>query len=220
MTAPADRPTTAQLIEWAGYYSGPAVVMMAGDTARMLILELVELRQVAQPQQPGGEEALVEALLTAKTTETPEGLQYVLIRGLHAMGYAQSQSESYELARAAIAAVRTHEGWQCAARRSGTAGGNDPADCDWPHCGCDEHASKVLESLQEEGLDPDSVRVKALREAMQVCELNRTRWAEKAEEKPNEAGCYPFWGARAMAADILQQYIRALISTLPTGAAP
>lgn len=26
----------------------------------------------------------------------------------------------------------------CAARRQGTAGGNDPADCDWPYCGCDE----------------------------------------------------------------------------------
>ena len=24
----------------------------------------------------------------------------------------------------------------CAARRQGTAGGNYPADCDWPNCGC------------------------------------------------------------------------------------
>jgi hypothetical protein len=27
--------------------------------------------------------------------------------------------------------------FECAARRQGTAGGNDPADCDWPHCDCD-----------------------------------------------------------------------------------
>lgn len=27
----------------------------------------------------------------------------------------------------------------------------DPVDCSWPHCGCDERASKVVESLQEEG---------------------------------------------------------------------
>ena len=26
--------------------------------------------------------------------------------------------------------------FQCAARAQGTAGGNDPADCDWPYCGC------------------------------------------------------------------------------------
>jgi polyhydroxyalkanoate synthesis regulator phasin len=39
----------------------------------------------------------------------------------------------------------------CAARRQGSAGGNDPADCDWPTCGCDEHASKVIAALQESG---------------------------------------------------------------------
>lgn len=27
--------------------------------------------------------------------------------------------------------------WRCAARAQGTAGGNDPANCDWPECGCD-----------------------------------------------------------------------------------
>lgn len=26
----------------------------------------------------------------------------------------------------------------CAARRQGTAGGNDPTDCDWPRCGCEQ----------------------------------------------------------------------------------
>jgi hypothetical protein len=28
--------------------------------------------------------------------------------------------------------------WMCAARKQGTAGGNDPADCDYPDCGCDQ----------------------------------------------------------------------------------
>jgi hypothetical protein len=41
--------------------------------------------------------------------------------------------------------------WTCAARRQGTAGGNDPADCDWPVCGCDPYADKVIASLQEAG---------------------------------------------------------------------
>jgi hypothetical protein len=39
--------------------------------------------------------------------------------------------------------------WLCAARRQGSAGGNDPADCNWPMCGCDPYADKVLAALQE-----------------------------------------------------------------------
>jgi hypothetical protein len=54
-----------------------------------------------------------------------------------------------EVARMCLpAAVAT---FTCAARRQGSAGGNDPADCDWPTCGCDEHASKVIAALQESG---------------------------------------------------------------------
>jgi hypothetical protein len=41
--------------------------------------------------------------------------------------------------------------WHCAARKQGTAGGNDPADCDWPVCGCDPYANKVIAALQESG---------------------------------------------------------------------
>ena len=41
--------------------------------------------------------------------------------------------------------------WTCGARAQGTAGGNDPADCDWPTCGCDPHATKVIEALIEQG---------------------------------------------------------------------
>jgi len=39
----------------------------------------------------------------------------------------------------------------CAARKAGTAGGNDPQDCDWPFCGCDTQATKVMETLLECG---------------------------------------------------------------------
>lgn len=40
---------------------------------------------------------------------------------------------------------------KCAARKQGTAGGNAPAECDWPGCGCDEAANKVIDALQESG---------------------------------------------------------------------
>lgn len=42
--------------------------------------------------------------MSATTEDTPEGLQYVLIRGLSAMGYAQPSVESWVLLRAALAA--------------------------------------------------------------------------------------------------------------------
>lgn len=49
------------------------------------------------------------------------------------------------------AAMCSHK-WTCAARKQGTAFGNDPADCNWPMCGCDPYANKVIEALQESGL--------------------------------------------------------------------
>lgn len=43
--------------------------------------------------------------------------------------------------------------WKCGADRSGI-GGNMPQDCDWPNCGCDETATKVIDALQEQGWMP------------------------------------------------------------------
>ena len=51
--------------------------------------------------------------------------------------------------------------WRCAARHAGTAGGNHPQDCNWPFCGCDPAASRVLEAVEESGrlerLPPDPI---------------------------------------------------------------
>jgi len=41
------------------------------------------------------------------------------------------------------------DAWECKARKQGTTGGNDPADCDWPVCGCDPYADKVIAALEE-----------------------------------------------------------------------
>ncbi|MDU7524163.1 MAG: hypothetical protein E7K72_22780 [Roseomonas mucosa] len=40
--------------------------------------------------------------------------------------------------------------FECAARKQGTAG-DTPADCDWPACGCDPYADKVISALEESG---------------------------------------------------------------------
>jgi hypothetical protein len=42
--------------------------------------------------------------------------------------------------------------FECAARKQGTAGGNEPADCNWPMCGCDPCAEKVIDALIESGI--------------------------------------------------------------------
>lgn len=47
----------------------------------------------------------VNAALSATTSETPESIQYVLIRGLSAMGYAQPVTEAYALVEAALNAA-------------------------------------------------------------------------------------------------------------------
>ncbi len=38
----------------------------------------------------------------------------------------------------------------CAAQHSDT-GANDPQECDWPFCGCDPKADKVIEAIEESG---------------------------------------------------------------------
>ena len=44
---------------------------------------------------------------------------------------------------------RITPGWACRVRTSLWA--VEPQDCDWPVCGCDPHASAVIEALQESG---------------------------------------------------------------------
>ncbi|MBM7046086.1 hypothetical protein [Rhizobium lusitanum] len=50
-----------------------------------------------------------------------------------------------------VYASPSDDAWTCAARKQGTTGGNDPADCNWPMCGCDPYADKVIAALEESG---------------------------------------------------------------------
>jgi hypothetical protein len=44
-----------------------------------------------------------------------------------------------------------HEEWKCKAQRTA----DPPQDCDWPVCGCDPYADKVIATLQEAGHLPE-----------------------------------------------------------------
>lgn len=46
--------------------------------------------------------------------------------------------------------ARSTESFKCAARSANT-GANDPQECDWPFCGCDPYADKVIAEIQEAG---------------------------------------------------------------------
>lgn len=50
-----------------------------------------------------------------------------------------------------LAELERREKAECAARKAGTSDGSYPQDCDWPFCGCDERASKVMDTLLECG---------------------------------------------------------------------
>lgn len=48
-----------------------------------------------------------------------------------------------------IAAALNARGFECAARKQSLP---EPGDCDWPTCGCDPHADKVITALEEQCL--------------------------------------------------------------------
>lgn len=47
-----------------------------------------------------------------------------------------------------VAGVASGSQWKCKARQSSVP---EPQDCDWPVCGCDPYADKVIAALQESG---------------------------------------------------------------------
>ncbi|WP_255504188.1 hypothetical protein [Caballeronia sp. EK] len=83
--------------------------------------------------------------------------------------------------------------FECAARKQGTAGGNDAADCDWPGCGCDPKANRVFESLEESGL---------------FQEAERYRWARS----PENGNAMYIWISEGNAGGNLDKLIDAAIA--------
>lgn len=61
--------------------------------------------------------------------------------------------------------------WECMGRKQALP---EPGECNWPDCGCDPHATKVIESLIEQGWNaltlkqPGAMR-EALEQIIQVC---------------------------------------------------
>ena len=99
--------------------------------------------------------AAIEAALNAETDELPEGVQYVLLRGLHAMGWEQPTSGSWEVLEAAILAALPHLGAPVAA-----AGTNDD-QIGWLYFNPDAGTEFSPDHPVESGEVPDADRVRA-----------------------------------------------------------
>lgn len=91
------------------------------------------------------------------TRETP-GVA-VLAGGVeHALDFlddyiASQDTDAVKAFRVVAKAIRSPYsiGWKCGALNQGSAGGNYPAECNWPMCSCDPYAGKVIASLEESG---------------------------------------------------------------------
>ena len=55
--------------------------------------------------------------------------------------------------------------WSCKVRAVGLT--DPPQDCDWPFCGCDPYAAKVLEAVSESGYVAREQLVKELAAALE-----------------------------------------------------
>ena len=71
-------------------------------------------------------------------------------RGLRQLANAARRAESLQPALDLTKVAAGGLLFTCKARFANT-GANDPQECDWPFCGCDPAAEKVIEALQESG---------------------------------------------------------------------
>lgn len=80
-------------------------------------------------------ERFIDAALSAPVGDDPDPTDEIYYEGFE---------EGRRTRPAPVGATK----FECAARKQGLP---EPADCSWPTCGCDPYASKVIESLEEQG---------------------------------------------------------------------
>jgi hypothetical protein len=167
---------------------------MSDKTPSMDILEALEVAQVAIPMNPWGR-ALHSLrhhfrLLDVQFCEMRERWQrsrdhitkleellHLAKHGLGEISRGESARDSRTIATHILDRINAGGVRICKANRSA----DPPQDCDWPHCGCDPVATKVLEALQEEGWLPPTPlreyakRLEAIAEALpeSACAIDR-----------------------------------------------
>lgn len=90
----------------------------------------------------------------------------------------------YEAFKCGVASQRS---FKCAARPNGSSqiGANDPQECDWPTCGCDPYADKVIAALRgesSEGWISVNDRLPAFHVPVWLCEEGRMFIGARCDE--------------------------------------
>jgi hypothetical protein len=117
-------------------------------------------RSIAKPMKPFNEDDIKRTGLPADVFGLLHDLSYHINGNLRGT-LDNAAFENYVTRAQIILKNKPKPNFQCGALKQGTTGGNYPADCNWPFCGCDEQAGKVIDSLLEQGWNPPESRSKA-----------------------------------------------------------
>lgn len=126
---------------------GPSEFWAGKASAAFVLAEEIKLRKTLV--------SALSALLDAvKNEPAMRGRQYVHL--------------GIQVNNALSEANRRPSAWDCAARKQSLP---EPTDCNWPTCGCDPNADKVISALEEQGFgspapDPPSSAGERMREAL------------------------------------------------------
>jgi hypothetical protein len=114
-----------------------------------------------------------------------------VVAGMYAALKEEDRAFIAALRNAAPALIEAAERWEkrrfeCQARKQALP---EPADCDWPFCGCDPYADKVFEALQECNKTLiDESELAALRAALDTAEKALGVYANPDLYKPHPHG--------------------------------
>lgn len=84
-------------------------------------------------------------------THTAERIEMIRLLQAFKQGDEKPGMTILRALRAKKIAARSGETWECMGRKQSLP---EPGECSWPDCGCDPHATKVIESLLEQGWSP------------------------------------------------------------------
>lgn len=131
---------------WTRYIKFGPSMMQEADTISVLDEDMF-VKFVRDIQQDALRSVATPVDVMEKATNITKEIQNIIDDGLFPFQAVRL------LIWEALRSIATGQTWKCAAK-SGNTGANDPQDCDWPVCGCDPQADKVIAALQEMGFGP------------------------------------------------------------------
>jgi hypothetical protein len=136
-------PAAAQPVAWRWRYKSPVeeLAWLYGD-GKPFVGDDVQLQplyaaSVASCSDETGDAAVLAAKIDLSAPVTPEGQAAIML-----------SKPEWSLITQALRVRSPSKPWECAGRKQSLP---EPGECNWPDCGCDPHATKVIEALIEQG---------------------------------------------------------------------